>query len=194
MNVYRGFLVEERSARLIGIQRGSVGQFSATSLCGGNVDYIKCLGHKSKPAVTAPVRAAKPGELDGARIVGTYDRHSVVAPGAIQGTAQHQAIGHAMARFVERATAQPELPAGPGKSERAVKADKRIDQAIKADEARRETDYQRMVRECKAGLDMSDPRHVARFERRLALKQEQANQATSLNAYLDETRKCGLAT
>lgn len=84
MHVTRRFLDEERSARLIGIQRGSIGTYSATAVCGGSVDYVRCLGRASEPAVVAPVRAARPGELDEARITGTEERDW------IPGTAQDQ--------------------------------------------------------------------------------------------------------
>ena len=66
-------------------------------------------------------------------------------------------------------------------------------QAAREEKARVEGDYQRMVREARSGLDMKNPRHVARFEARMQRAQEAAQDRGGLNAYLAAERSCGRA-
>lgn len=203
MHVTRHYLVETRSARLIGIQRGSVGQFDACDLArcepSGKLDHGNLSG--------ASVRSMTEDERERARIVGTYDRHSEVAPGAIQGIAQQQAMGYAVERLAYLATLPQHLPTGPAciepvkrgfkpgpAKEHKPRASKRIERAVKAEKARVESEYDRLLREARAGLDLTNPRHVQRFEARLERAREAAASKASLNAYIETERSCGRAT
>lgn len=193
MHTHKGILVEERGRRAVGITRGDIGRFDATALCGGDQEGA---GRVSRRQITD-------GERERARIVGTYDRHSEVAPGAIQGIAQQQRMGGAVARFAYLATLPQQLPTGPAMIEpsqrgltTAQKATEReprasVVKAAAAERQRAESDYDRMMREARAGLDLRNPRHVQRFEARIARAREAAAQGRSLNAYIEAERACG---
>lgn len=194
MHTHKGILVEERGRRAVGITRGDIGRFDATALCGGDQEGA---GRVSRRQITD-------GERERARILGAYDRHSEVAPGAIQGIAQQQAMGYAVERLVKLATLPQQLPTGPAMIEPARRGFKpgpakvterkpraSVVKAAAAERQRAESEYDRMLGEARAGLDMKNPRHVERFKTRLERAREAAAQGRSLNAYIEAERACG---
>lgn len=192
MHTHKGILVEERGRRAVGITRGDIGRFDATALCGGDQEGA---GRVSRRQITD-------GERERARILGAYDRHSEVAPGAIQGIAQQQRMGGAVERLVKLATLPQQLPVGPAHVEPVKRGFTTVQKpareprasvvkAAAAERQRVESEYDRMLGEARAGLDMKNPRHVERFKTRLERAREAAAQGRSLNAYIEAERACG---
>ena len=184
MYVTRSHLVEARSMRDMGLTRGSVGQFDACAL-----DY-----RVSTREITASERAQR--KITGAEerpwILGSWqqEQSDINRARLASGFCAFQA-GRSDRYDVEQPA---RLHAGPVKGKPEPKErPARIEKAVKAEKARVESDYQRMVREARSGLDMKNPRHVARFEARMERASEAAQDRGGLNAYLAAERSCGRA-
>ena len=185
MHVTRSHLIEARSMRDMGLTRGSVGQFDSCAL-----DY-----RVSRREITPEERAAR--KITGAEerpwILGSWqqEQSDINRARLASDFAQFQA-GRADSYDVQR-PARSE--AGPVKGKLEPKErPARIAEAVKAareEKARVEGDYQRMVREARSGLDMKNPRHVARYEARMARAMEAAQGKSSLNTAIKLARECG---
>ena len=185
MHVTRSYLVEARSMRDMGLTRGSVGQFDACAL-----DY-----RVSRREIMPDERASRfdtLGTCERPWLLGSWqqEQSDINRARLASGFCAFQA-GRSDRYDVQR---PPRLHTGPVKGKPAPKErPARIEKAVKAEKARVESDYQRMVREARSGLDMKNPRHVARFEARMERASEAAQDRGGLNAYLAAERSCGRA-
>ena len=196
MYVTRSYLVEARSMRDVGITRGSVGQFDSCDIA-RRLPLGKDHGNLSGASVreiTASERAQR--KITGAEerpwILGSWqqEQSDINRARLASGFCAFQA-GRSDRYDVEQPA---RLHSGPVKGKPAPKErPARIEKAVKAEKARAESDYQRMVREARSGLDMRNPRHVARYEARMARAQEAAQGKSSLNSYIAAERSCGRA-
>ena len=183
MYVTRSYLVEARSMRDVGITRGSVGQFDSCAL-----DY-----RVSRREIMPDERASRfdtLGTCERPWLLGSWQQEqSDINRARLAADFCAFQAGRSDRYDVERPA---RLHAGPVKGKPAPKErPARIEKAVKAEKARVESDYQRMVREARSGLDMKNPRHVARFEARMQRAQEAAQDRGGLNAAIKLARECG---
>ena len=185
MYVTRSYLVEARSMRDVGITRGSVGQFDSCAL-----DY-----RVSRREIMPDERASRfdtLGTCERPWLLGSWQQEqSDINRARLAADFCAFQAGRSDRYDVQRPA---RLHSGPVKGKPEPKErPARIAKAVKAEKARAESDYQRMVREARSGLDMKNPRHVARFEARMARAQEAAQGKSSLNSYIAAERSCGRA-
>ncbi len=203
LEVQRRFLREERGARGRGIPRGSIGIEDATELCGGSMPVARrdenAPVHPSDAPRCAPIRRGLT-ERERADWLATRlhngardeSRQFGLCYGADQLAEcdrRRRVIGETFTTW--RAGIDPSfnvqrparLHTGPVK-ERKERKERGEVKAARAEERRSiETQERDIEAKARAGLDFTDPRHVARYKARLERLHREAESANTLDAF-----------